>query len=98
MKEDNELNYWNKNQKINYEKKNINDSTYFKKDRNREKSIMTVESTNDFQLEGLNSYKKNLKTKLLGFPNIGYSCYMNSFLQILFHTPFFLTLLKKIII
>ena len=57
---------------------------------------MTVESTNNFQLEGLNSYnqnKKNLKTKLLGFPNIGYSCYMNSFLQILFHTPFFLSLL-----
>lgn len=97
MKEDIELNDWNNNQKINYEKKDINDFTYLKKDRNRKKLIMTVESTNDFQLEGLNSYNQNikyLKTKI-GFPNIGYSCYMNSFLQILFHTPFFLTLLKK---
>ena len=28
--------------------------------------------------------------------NIGNTCYMNSFLPILFHTPSFLTLLKKI--
>ena len=39
MKEDNELNYWNKNQKINYEKKNINDFIYLEKDRNRENQL-----------------------------------------------------------
>lgn len=31
-----------------------------------------------------------------GFDNIGNTCYMNSFLQILFHTPNFLIELKKI--
>ena len=31
-----------------------------------------------------------------GFANIGNTCYMNSFLQILFHTPGFLNTLKKI--
>ena len=35
-----------------------------------------------------------LQTKY-GFANIGNSCYMNSFLQILFHTPGFLKTLKK---
>ena len=32
---------------------------------------------------------------LFGFPNIGHSCYMNSFLQLLFHTPNFLEKLKE---
>lgn len=34
--------------------------------------------------------------KIIGFDNIGHSCYMNSFLQILFHTPKFLKELKEI--
>ena len=32
---------------------------------------------------------------LFGFPNIGHSCYMNSFLQLLLHTPNFLEKLKE---
>ena len=39
------------------------------------------------------SYK--LKNQLFGFENIGNSCYINSFLQILFHTPHFLEILKE---
>ena len=33
--------------------------------------------------------------KLFGLQNIGHSCYMNSFLQILLHTPHFLEALKE---
>lgn len=41
--------------------------------------------------------KKNIanENKLCGFPNIGHSCYMNSFLQLLLHTPHFLEGLKE---
>ena len=35
------------------------------------------------------------ETQKIGFPNIGNTCYMNSFLQILLHTPGFLNELKK---
>lgn len=35
------------------------------------------------------------ENKLFGFPNIGHSCYMNSFLQLLLHTPHFLEELKE---
>ena len=38
---------------------------------------------------------ENFETKTIGFTNIGNSCYMNSFLQILLHTPGFLKELKK---
>ena len=40
--------------------------------------------------------KKSLdsNTRLFGFPNIGHSCYMNSVLQILLHTPDFLETFK----
>ncbi len=33
--------------------------------------------------------------RLFGFPNVGQSCYMNSFLQILLHTPHFMETLKE---
>lgn len=35
-------------------------------------------------------------TKNIGFTNIGHTCYMNSFLQILLHTPTFLPKLKEL--
>ena len=37
----------------------------------------------------------NFPELTIGFPNIGNSCYMNAFLQILLHTPNFLTNLHK---
>ena len=41
-----------------------------------------------------NSLKRDKKKEPFGFPNIGHSCYMNSFLQILLNTPHFLENLK----
>ena len=38
---------------------------------------------------------KNFDESIIGFPNIGNSCYINSFLQILLHTPNFLKILYK---
>lgn len=38
---------------------------------------------------------ENFETEKIGFTNIGNTCYMNSFLQILLHTPGFLKELKK---
>lgn len=38
----------------------------------------------------------NFELNTKGFPNIGNSCYMNSFLQILFHCPHFLYELKNV--
>lgn len=39
---------------------------------------------------------KDFEIKQIGFPNIGNSCYMNSFLQILIHTPNFINELKRL--
>lgn len=41
------------------------------------------------------SSEKVQKKNLFGFTNIGHSCYMNSFLQILLNTPHFLEILKQ---
>lgn len=38
---------------------------------------------------------KNFESQIIGFINIGNTCYMNSFLQILLHTPGFINELKK---
>ena len=44
-----------------------------------------------------NEYIANFeKTKNIGFNNIGHTCYMNSFLQILLHIPTFLPTLKQL--
>ena len=48
------------------------------------------EKNNNNELNPINSIKK-----LFGLPNIGESCYMNSFLNILLHTPHFLETLKE---
>lgn len=49
----------------------------------KQKDIKDINSENDFEY------------KAVGFSNIGNSCYMNSFLQILLHCPNFLNELKK---
>lgn len=44
-----------------------------------------------------NELKKEISTtEIKGFPNLNNTCYMNSFLQILIHTPNFIKELKKI--
>ena len=42
-----------------------------------------------------NEKVKNFQNLKYGLPNIGNSCYMNSFLQILLHTPYFLKYLNE---
>ena len=58
------------------------------------------EKKNEIQLnkkvkENFNYYCRNFELEKIGFYNIGNSCYMNSFLQILLHIPNFLEYLKK---
>lgn len=45
--------------------------------------------------ENNNRLNIEIDRKLFGLQNIGHSCYMNSFLQILLHTPHFLETLKE---
>ena len=44
--------------------------------------------------ENINYFHENFELEKIGFDNIGNSCYMNSFLQILLHIPNFLVNLK----
>ena len=54
-------------------------------DNNKDK-YSNIDSSNN-----LNEYISNFElTKNIGFKNIGNTCYMNSFLQILLHIPTFL--------
>ena len=65
---------------------------------NKEKNQYQKEEENQITPEDeKSSRQENTKKKieLCGFKNIGHSCYMNSFLQILLHTPSFLEELKK---
>ena len=45
--------------------------------------------------ENINYFCENFELEKIGFYNIGNSCYMNSFLQILLHIPNFLVNLRK---
>jgi hypothetical protein len=56
----------------------------------KENKTFEKEKNNNNELNPINSIKK-----LFGLPNIGESCYMNSFLNILLHTPHFLETLKE---
>ncbi len=42
-----------------------------------------------------NRYEKNFEKSAIRFQNIGNSCYINQFLQILLHTPNFLRILNE---
>ena len=62
-----------------------------KKSKNR--NIKTINKKNGNLKNTIHFEEK--KPQLFGLENIGNSCYMNSFLQILFHTPHFLESLKQ---
>lgn len=57
----------------------------------REKSYNNLNSNIKNRLIFNEKYEKSLE----GFPNIGNTCYMNSFLQIIIHIPQFISTLKK---
>lgn len=66
------------------------------------KEIQNINETNKKnEIKNINKIEQtskdidNFQNSLAGFPNIGHSCYMNSFLQILFRTNSFLYELKK---
>lgn len=57
-------------------------------------NIKEIKYIADYQFNSNDKFKDN-QYNLKGFENIGNSCYMNSFLQILFHTPNFINNLKR---
>ncbi len=76
-----------------------------------ENEIYNDKKDNDFKINNSNCYSYNTNyieynnnkyisnfelTKNIGFSNIGHTCYMNSFLQILLHVPSFLPKLKEL--
>ena len=89
----------------NINKENINNiKTQNNSQKNYENSIVRIISINFTKSDELekqkdfkkvNDYQNNKNQKMVGFPNIGHSCYMNSFLQILFNTAEFLNLLRE---
>ena len=50
---------------------------------------------NDTNLYEKNKYKKYEPNSIFGLPNLGNSCYMNSFIQILLHSPNFIEILNE---
>jgi len=74
----------------------------FKNDKTEGKGIYYFNNGNKYEGEWKNDLFEENKNEndiyassLKGFPNIGNTCYMNSFLQILIHIPFFISSLKK---
>lgn len=74
-----------------FRNKEIINSKYRKNKKNKNKDLFTIFT----DWINNNEEKPYINKELLGFQNIGHSCYMNSFLQILFHTPHFLETLKE---
>ncbi len=86
----------NENQDI---KDNIPETNEFNKYKYK---INQIENDLNDNEKNIRNYPKIIVRKkirnennLFGFPNIGHSCYMNSFLQLLLHTPNFLEKLKE---
>lgn len=73
------------------------DSSNKNRRRNRNNKIQNIKEINYYEKCEINSNNKfnDNQYNLNGFKNIGNSCYINSFLQILFHTPNFINNLKK---
>lgn len=79
----------NKNNKIEEINERDKDINYNIKEKNFPNNNFNISNYN-------NKYISNFElTKNIGFSNIGHTCYMNSFLQILLHTPLFLPKLKE---
>ena len=82
------------NKELKYHCKNEVNSNYQKNEINQNKY-------NNYSY-GYNSFNDNNKvlnyelTQNIGFTNLGHTCYMNSFLQILLHTPNFLPKIKEL--
>ena len=80
------------NHKDNNEKKIVTESITYKPSNNKQ----IFETNNNKKID----YEINLSIKnseLIGFSNLGNTCYMNSFLQILLHFPNFINQLKEIV-
>ena len=66
---------------------------FIHKDENN--NIIYSNNNNIYYKKNKNKKINNFQTSYSGFANIGNSCYMNSFLQILLHTPNFLNILDE---
>ena len=80
------------NEKHNNREKIMNE---IKKNENNEERNFNLSSNiyNNKYLSNLNQHENN--EKIFGLENIGLTCYMNSFLQILFHCPKFMDEIEK---
>lgn len=92
------------------ERKETKSNFQINNDKNKDKSdYYNIENSNFIYFNNYNLYKpqkyyytntsygkiEDFEKTHIGFQNIGNSCYMNSFLQILFHCPGFINKLKK---
>ena len=84
--------------KMEEQKINIQIINKEKNEKDEIKSTIKIDSQNlKLNENNKNICKKNNKYEnVFGFNNIGNTCYINSFMQILFHTPNFLKELKKV--
>ena len=61
----------------------------------KKNNLVYSNDNNEFYKKMKNKQINNFQTSYSGFPNIGNSCYMNSFLQILLHTPNFISIIDQ---
>ena len=87
--EDKQIEVKNRNSQ-NYNKDNYYKDNYYK-DNYYKNSSKTYHYYDNYSINKID----NFELETIGFHNIGNSCYMNSFLQILFHCPGFLVQLKQ---
>ena len=91
---------WNirNSKKIFFENRiNSKNSKYKRKSNIKNNKNRLYINLSDIDHNKYNELKKEISTKeTKGFPNLNNTCYMNSFLQILIHTPNFIKELKRI--